>query len=95
MVNMSKEIVFKDGITLDNGVEDLTESLLNTVRQICDLGRYFGLSLDEFGIDEEIIYFEWRGTKRDVLAFYTYYSVNLTTEPLEALKEAQRTILSK
>lgn len=95
MVDMCKEIVFKDGITLDNGVEDLTESLLNTVYQICDLGRHFGLSLDEFRIDEEMIYFEWRGSKRDMLAFYTYYSTNLTTEPLEAMEEAQKVILSK
>nr|WP_297883867.1 hypothetical protein [uncultured Blautia sp.] len=95
MTDMSKEIVFKDGITLDNGVEDLTESLLSVVGQICDLGRQFGLSLDVFGIDEEMIYFEWRGTKRDTLAFYTYYSTNLTTEPLEELVEAQKVILSK
>lgn len=42
-----------------------------------------------------MIYFEWRGTKRDTLAFYTYYSTNLTTEPLEELVEAQKVILSK
>ena len=95
MTDMFKEIIFKDGIILDNGVNDLTDSLLESIYKICDLGRSFGLSLDEFGIDDEMIYFEWRGSKINMLAFYSYYSVIYTTEPLESIKEAQKVIMSK
>lgn len=95
MVDLNKEIVFRDGIILDNGMDDLTDSFLNSVYRIRELGVQFGLSLDKFDINEELVYFAWRGTKMDMLRFYTYYSENMTTESLEKRKEAQITILRK
>ena len=95
MVDMSKEIIFKDGITLDNGLADLTDSLLDTVNTICELGIEFGLLLDEFEIDEELIYFKWRGSKMNMLAFYGYYSATYTTESLEVIKKVWDIIISK
>lgn len=95
MVDLCKEIIFKDGIVLDNGMDDLTASFLDRVDYICKLGDYFGLSLDKLDINAELVYFEWRGTKRDMLRFYTYYSKNMTTESLEIRKTTQKIILNK
>jgi hypothetical protein len=95
MVDLQKEIIFRDGITLENGVNEMTESFLTNVGHECDLGRKFGLSLDRFEIDAEVVYFEWRGTKRDMLRFYTYVSKNMTTESPEIRKATQKIILSK
>lgn len=95
MVDLSKEIIFRDGITLDNGVGDLDDSLLAAVENIRELGISYGLSLDKFEINDELIYFEWRGTKRDMLRFYTHYSERMTTESLDKRKEAQKIILGK
>lgn len=95
MVNLYKEIIFRDGITLNNGVKDLTDSFLAIVDHIRELGKHFGLSLDKFEIDDELVYFEWRGAKRDVLRFYTYYSKNMTSESLEKRKATQKIILNK
>lgn len=95
MVDLYKEIIFRDGITLDGGKMDLTDSFLANVHYVCELGKHFGLSLDEFEIGDDLIYFEWRGTKRDVLRFYTYYSKNMSTESQEKRKATQRHILNK
>lgn len=95
MVDLYKEIIFRDGITLDNGAKDLTESFLANVNRICELGKNFGLSLDKFEIDDELVYFEWRGTKRNVLRFYNHYSRSMTSESLERRKETQKIILAK
>ncbi len=95
MVDFSKEIIFRDGITLDNGVDEMTEEFLEIVGRICDLGRNFGLTLDRFVIDSEMVRFEWRGRKDAMLRFYTYYSENMTTESLESREDAIRTILNK
>ena len=95
MVDMSKEITFKDGITLDNGMKDLTDSLLDTVSTILESGMEFGLSLDEFDINDELIYFKWRGSKANMWAFYNYYSTKYTTESLEVKKKVLDIIIGK
>ena len=95
MVDLCKEIIFKDGIALDNGMYDLTDSFLDLVDYICKLGKHFGLSLDKHDINAELVYFEWRGTKRDMLRFYTYYSKNMTSESIEIRKTTQKIILNK
>ena len=95
MIDLKKEIIFRDGITLDNGVKDLTDSFLANVDHMCELGQHFGLSLDEFEIDDELVYFAWRGAKKNVLRFYTYYSKNMTTESLDKRKATQKIILGK
>jgi hypothetical protein len=95
MIDLNKEVIFRDGITLDNGVRDLTDSFLDNVHHICNLGKYFGLSLDKFEINDELVYFEWRGTKKNMLRFYTYYSKNMTSESLESRVTTQKIILAK
>lgn len=95
MIDLNKEIFFNDGISLDNGVKDLTERFLGNVGYICQLGQHFGLSLDKFEIDSELVYFTWRGTKRNVLRFFTYYSKNMTCESLEKRKRTQLILLNK
>ena len=95
MIDLNKVIVFRDGMTLDNGVWDLNERTLGNAGYQCELGRKFGLVLDKFEIDDDMIVFTWIGTKRDVLRFYTYYSKNMTSESLETRKAVQRIILAK
>lgn len=95
MIDLKKEIIFRDGIILGNGVKDLTDSFLANVDYLCELGQHFGLSLDELEIDDKIVYFIWRGTKKDVLCFYTYYSTNMTSESLDKIKSTQKIILNK
>ena len=94
MIDLDKIIVFRDGWTLD-GVQDLTERTLGNAGYQCELGQRFGLSLDKFEVDDEMIMFIWRGTKRDVLRFYTHYSKHHTSETLEQRKAVQRIILAK
>lgn len=95
MVDLSKEIIFRDGITFTRGADEITEELMKNIGHECDLGRHFGLSLDRFEIDSEMAYLEWRGSKRDVLRFYTYVSKNMTTESAEVRKATQKIILDK
>ncbi len=96
MIDLSKEIIFRDAITFTNRDEELTESFLSdVVYYLLELGMNFGLMSDEFEINDEMVYYEWRGSKRDVLRFYTYYSKNMTTESLEERKTTQKIILNK
>ena len=95
MNNLIEIVTFRDGFSLDDGTAEFTERFLGNVGHICDLGRHFGLALDKFEIDSEFVYFEWRGRKRDLLKFYTYYSKNMTSEPPESRKAAQLCILNK
>jgi hypothetical protein len=95
MIDLSKEIIFRDGVTFDDGIESLTEKTLGNVGYLCELGQHFGLSLSVFEVDFEGAYFEWRGTKKNVLRFYTYYSKNMTTESLEVRKATLKIILNK
>ena len=95
MIDLEKIITFRDGITLDNGVADIDHGLLNTVGKIVNYGRDWGLHLDKFEINDEMISFNWTGTKRNMLNFYTYYSKNLTTESPESREKAITIILNK
>ena len=95
MIDLSKEIIFRDGVTFDDGIKSLTEKTLANVGYLCELGQQFGLSLDVFEMGFEEAYFEWRGTKKDMLRFYTYYSKNMTTESPEIRKATQKIILNK
>ena len=94
MIDLNKEIVFRDGWTLERE-EDLTDDVLNNTSHVRALGKHFGLSLDEFEIFSDLIYFEWRGTKRNLLKFYTYVSKNMTSESPEKRKATQLIILNK
>lgn len=94
MIDLSKEIIFRDGIDINDEFE-ITDEFLENVEYIKDLGKHYGLQLDVFEMYEDLIYFEWRGTKRDMLRFYTYYSKNMTTESSERRKTTQKIILGK
>lgn len=95
IISMDKVIVFKDGIDLPNGKEDLTHELLAKITRIQELGRGFGLTLDVFEIYNDLVYFEWRGAKRDVLRFYTHYSETMTSESEETRIKTYNIILRK
>ena len=95
MIDLQKEIIFRDGWTLDCGTQDITEQLLSNAGHVCDLGRGFGLSLDYFGIDSKMIYFDWRGTKYNMLRFYTYCSKNVVSESPKKRKAVLNIILGK
>ena len=64
MIDMKKEIVFRDGWTLDDGPLDqrICACAFDSIRR----GYEYGLFLDKFEVDSEMIYFEWRGTKKAV-----------------------------
>ena len=95
MIDLKKEIIFRDGVILENGAKDLTDSFLANIDYLCELGKGFGLSLDKLEINDEIVYFIWRGAKKDMLCFYTYYSTNMTSESLDKIKSTQKIILNK
>ena len=94
MIDLNTEVVFRDGWTLERE-EDLTDDVLYNASYVCALGKHFGLSLDEFEIFSDLICFKWRGTKRNLLKFYTYVSKNMTSESPETRKATQLIILNK
>jgi hypothetical protein len=81
MIDMNKEIIFKDGWTLDGG--PVTDHIAACAFDAINLGYKYGLTLDRFYFDSEMIHFEWRGSKKNVLAWFTYTSTNLTSESEE------------
>ncbi len=93
MIDMDKEIIFRDGWTLDGGpISDYTAACaFDAIR----LGYEYGLRLDEFYYDSEMIHFDWRGTKRAVSDWYTYVSVNMTRESEEARNATLEIIRNK
>lgn len=95
MIDLEKIITFRDGIGLTNGVYDIDHGLLSTVGKMVNYGRDWGLHLDRFEINDEEIYFEWTGTKRNVLNYYTYYSKNVTHESPESINDTIWVILKK
>lgn len=95
MIDLDKEIIFKDGITVDDSAVGWLQCDLDHAEYLCRLGQYFGLSLDKYEIDSELIYFEWRGAKRDVLNFYNYYAIQMTNETIEEIRATIKIILNK
>ena len=94
MIDLNKEIIFRDGTTKDSN-EEWTERDLANADYEKSLGQHFGLTLDKFEIGDEMIYFEWRGAKRDVLNYYNYYAINMTTESREKIQATNKIILNK
>lgn len=95
MIDLNKEIIFKDGITNDEGASEWAQRYLDDADYMRRLGQHFGLTLDKFEIRDELIYFEWRGTKRDVLNYYNYYALNMTTESIEEIRATDMIIFNK
>lgn len=81
MIDMNKEVIFRDGWTLDG--EPLDDRLKARASEVIARGYQYGLQLVEFNWDSELIYFGWYGAKKDLIAWYTYYSVNMTEETEE------------
>lgn len=93
MIDMNKEAIFRDGWTLDG--YPLNNYIKARVFDVISLGYYYGLKLDEFSYDSEMIYFGWRGTKKAITAWYTDYSVSMTNESDERRNAALEVIRSK
>ena len=93
MDNMFKEIVFKDGWTLDGMLFD--DYLKARACEVIALGYTYGLTLVKFRYDPEMVEFHWRGTKRAMLAWYDYQSRNMSTESEENRNKALETIRNK
>jgi hypothetical protein len=72
MIDMDKEIIFRDGWTLDSG--PVTQKIAACAFDAINLGYKYGLTLDQVYYDSEMIHFNWRGTKRAMAAWYTYVS---------------------
>ena len=78
MIDMDKEVIFRDGWTLDDG--PVTDKIAACAFDAINLGYKYGLTLDQFYYDSEMIHFDWRGTKRALKDWYTYVSVNMMRE---------------
>lgn len=93
MNDMSKEIIFRDGWTLDKGqVSDYTAAC---AFDVIILGYKYGLKLEEFFHNSEMIGFEWRGTKQAVTDWYTYVSKYMTGESEEQRNATLQIIANK
>ena len=90
MNKMSRQIIFKDGWTLDGS--QVTDEIAANAFFAISIGYKFGLTLEQFYHDTEMVYFYWRGTKRNLVDWYTYAYANES----EDVKETTiRRILNK
>lgn len=78
MIDMNKEVIFRDGWTLDGG--PVTNEIAACAFDAVILGYKYGLKLEQFYYDDEMIHFEWKGSKQNVSDWYTYVSVNMIRE---------------
>ena len=93
MDDMSKEIIFKDGWDLEGDIYD--DYLKARASEVIMKGYEYGLRLDRFCVEDDMVKFYWRGTKRAMLAWYNYYSRNMTSEPEEMRNKAIECIMNK
>lgn len=93
MIDMNKEIVFKDGWTLDGDKFD--DFLKARALVVIAMGYNYGLKLEDFYYNSELVYFRWRGTKKSMEAWYTDYSISITCEPEERRNAAIEVIRNK
>lgn len=93
MIDMDKEIIFKDGWTLDG--KPLTDNTRLCAFDAIVLGYRYGLKLEQFGYDDEMVYFDWRGTKKDVSEWYTYVSINMARETEDVRNATLQIIYNK
>lgn len=93
MDDMSKEIIFRDGWDLEGDTFD--DYLKARACEVIMRGYEYGLTLDRFWIESNMVKFYWRGAKRAMLAWYNYYSRNMTSEPEEMRQKAIECIRNK
>ena len=93
MIDMNKEVIFRNGMTLDG--KPLTDYNRLCAFDLIKLGYQYGLRLNQFDIDDEMIYFEWCGTKKDASEWYTYVSINMIRESEEARNKILKIIYNK
>lgn len=93
MNDVNKEIIFREGWSLDSGPFD--DYLKARAVEVIALGYQYGLTLDQFDYDSEMVYFDWRGPKGAMLEWYTYQSKNMSTESEERRNAALQCISSK
>lgn len=93
MDDMLKEIVFREGWTLDGMPFD--DYLKARACEVIALGYRYGLTLVEFRYSQEAVEFHWRGAKKNMLAWYDYQSRSMTYESEENRQKALTTISNK
>lgn len=93
MIDMSKEIIFRDGWTL-NGKPPTNKEAACAFDAI-NLGYKYGLKLDQFYWDDEMIHFDWRGTKQAVTDWFTYVSTYMGRESEEDRNKTLKIIADK
>lgn len=93
MIDMNKEVIFRDGWTLDGG--PVTNKIAACAFDAIILGYKYGLKLEQFYYDDEMVYFEWRGTKQNVSDWYTYVSINMARESEYARNATLKIIANK
>ena len=93
MTDMNKEVIFRDGWTLDCGL--VTERIAACAFDAIKLGYDYGLKLNRVGYDLEMIRFEWCGTKQQLTDWYTYVSINMMDETEEERNKVLQVIANK
>lgn len=94
MNDMNKEIIFRDGWTLEKG-ETITQKMAACAADAINQGYKHGLKLNEFSYDPDMIFFEWCGSKQAVMDWYTYVSVNMCRESEEERNRTLKIISNK
>lgn len=87
MVDLNEKVIFGEQLT------DCKEDCY--AQNIIELGLDFGLTLKDHCIEGNDIYCWWYGSKKDLIAYVSYYIINMTTQSKEVLKEVQRIIIHK
>lgn len=93
MTDMNKEVIFRDGWTLDG--EPVTDKIAACAFDAIILGYRYGLKLEQFYIGTEMIHFEWHGTKQAVADWFTYVSTNMIRESEEERNAVLQNIYNK
>ena len=81
------------GWTLDGG--PMTQKIAACAFDAINHGYYYGLKLNDVYYDSKMVYFEWCGTKRAMMTWYTYVSVNMMREPEDERKKVLEIISNK
>ena len=93
MNDMNKEIIFRDGWTLSE--ETVSDYTAGCAFDVIVLGYQYGLKLEEFYWDSEMIHFEWRGKKQAVMDWFTYVSTTMCRESEEERNKTLKIISEK
>lgn len=88
MVNLNEKITFTDGFKDYDGNEERVE-------YVVELGKRFGLALLERYLNGNTLVCKWYGTRKDMLAYFSYYIASMTYESKGTLMRVQGYIIDK